>query len=101
MRWLAPVVLFTMVACGDEAEEAPNCGPELACIEGEFCLGVIPAGGTTGDEEWSCEALPADCADLSAMCIDSPPCIEDWALEVCPSGFTSDSCDGAEAICYL
>lgn len=97
VAWLLSLSL--VVACGEE-EEAVNCGLDLTCTETEFCLGIIPPGGTTGDEEYTCEPLPEGCDSLAGMCTDSPPCIEDWAVEYCPDGFTSDSCDGTEAICF-
>jgi hypothetical protein len=92
-RALGLFVLLS-VACGPTEEEVePNCGLDLTCVDGEFCLGVIPAGGATGDEAYSCEALPDGCDSFEAMCIDDPACVPDWAAEFCP--------DAASVACYV
>ncbi len=91
--WLA-VALFVACSGGDKDDEetGPTCGGELTCGEGEFCLSYTPSGGTTADAEYSCEPLPDGCNSFDHMCFDDPPCVEDWAAEVCPPDTWSSGC---------
>ena len=90
--WLALAVL---VACGGkkdgDGQEGTPCGDDLTCADGEFCLGFLAAGASTGEEEYSCEPLPEGCESFDHMCFDDPDvCVEDWASEVCgPNTFGS------------
>lgn len=79
--WMFVAAMVGMSACGSEEEVDPvNCGEDLTCIDGEeFCLGY----GPQGDVVYSCEPFPAGCDNFDDMC-DSV-CVDDWALEVCPS----------------
>jgi hypothetical protein len=80
-------VVWLAVACGEESEEGTTTGSpcgDLTCEDGTFCLATIPEGGTTGDEEYTCEALPEGCDDLNHLCVDEPACVEDWAADFCP-----------------
>jgi hypothetical protein len=92
------LALVLLGACGggsdeeDGEDQGQSCGDSLTCGDGEFCLSYLPAGASTGEEEYSCEAFPDGCDSFDAMCFDDPACVEDWSAVVCPADTFSSGC---------
>jgi hypothetical protein len=96
MTRLGILALSLLVAsCGgkEEEEDTTPCGDSLECTSSEFCLSFLPDGASSGEEEYSCEPLPAGCESFDHMCFDDPDvCIEDWALDVCGANTWASGC---------